>query len=100
MLCHFNIDIIVMESKLIDNRRVLLALFFFLGMGAAPIARLIRSALKSHKKIPKEEKLYVGIELGGTNYSVGVGVPHYDESGKIVSFSFKNQMTGRTDVNP
>lgn len=39
----------------------------------------------------------MGIELGGTNFSVGIGVPHFDESGKIVGFSLKNQMTGRTD---
>jgi hypothetical protein len=42
-----------MEGKLVDNPKVLLGLFFMLGMGASPVARLIKAAFKPKKKAPK-----------------------------------------------
>lgn len=73
---------------------------FVLGIGALPFFKLIRQLLTKKKKKTKENRVYVGIELGGTNFSVAIGVPHYDEFGRITSFAIRNQMTGRTDPNP
>jgi hypothetical protein len=89
-----------MSSKLIDNPKALIAIAFALGLSASPIISVLRKLITKKHKPPKEDKVYVGIEIGGTNFSVGIGIPHYDEYGRIGSFSMRSQMTGRTDANP
>ena len=88
------------SARLIDNPKALAGLAFILGLSANPIIKLLRMMRNRKKKTHREDKVYVGIELGGTNFSVAIGVPHYGEDGRINSFTIRNQMTGRTEGNP
>jgi hypothetical protein len=35
--------------------------------------------------------------MGGTNYSIGIGIPIYDVKGEITGFTIKKRVTKRTE---
>jgi hypothetical protein len=107
MVSYYNIVYIIivniylrMSTKLIDNTKALMGIAFILGVGASPLIKILRKLLTKKPKAPIQEKVYVGIEIGGTNFAVAIGVPNYDEHGHITSFTLRNQMTGKTDLSP
>jgi hypothetical protein len=42
--------------------------------------------MSSFQKQKQKKAIYVGIELGGTNYNVAIGRPIISSQGKIIEF--------------
>lgn len=42
--------------------------------------------------------MYVGIELGGTNYNIAFGKPQFDKNYNLIQFKLIKQVSGRVLV--
>jgi len=79
-----------------ELRNLLIA--FALGWIGKAVFDSIWNSLKSNKKEPTG--LYVGIELGGTNYNVAIGEAVRNREGKITNFNIVKRKSGITYEDP
>lgn len=72
-----------------------------LGIVAPTILKFAYAKLSKMIKAKKQHShLYVGIELGGTNYNIAFGKPESDKNGNLIEFKLVKQTSGRVSDQP
>lgn len=72
-----------------------------LPLGMLPLLGYVWHRYKgSASKQKKSNGLYVGIELGGTNYSVAIAEPVINNQGEIIDFRILKRKNGNTYFDP
>lgn len=87
----------MIQKVLVLSKDPNIQMAFVAGIVVPKIARFLYSSahqLLYRHKVTKS--IYVGIELGGTNYNIAVGVPTLDKTGKIIDFHLTKRDSGRT----
>lgn len=79
---------------LLKDPKILTA--FVTGLVAPSLLRFVSSSMvKVISRKKEESNIYVGIELGGTNYNISFGKPEFDNNGTIIDFKLFKQTSGR-----
>lgn len=74
-------------------------IFSAVGLTLVPIIGFLISKARSKQSKPKP-RLYVGIELGGTNYNVAIAESVHNNNGDILDFRVLKRKNGNTYQNP
>ena len=74
---------------------------FGVGLIAPKIVEVLgKTACKLVRAKKQHSHIYVGIELGGTNYNIAFGKPEFDKSGNLIDFKLFKQASGRVSDKP
>ena len=75
--------------------------FYALGLAVIPLVGFIVKRIKSsNTNKSRKSQLFIGIELGGTNFNVAVAEPVISNNGQIIDFDILKRKSGTTYQNP
>ena len=72
-----------------------------IGLALVPIIGYFIAKTKNRNKNKQlQDKLFIGIELGGTNYNVAIAQPVTNQQGNIIDFKILKRKNGNTYLDP